>query len=103
MNVPSVLRPFGVACSLFVLTFSTHAIEPWADAKLPVTDGLACWFDASAQKAARSALKLPPAQAAQLDWWLDGSGNGRHASQPVADFRPVLKTSPGGTAVRFDG
>jgi hypothetical protein len=103
MNVPSVLRHSPSLVSLFVLTFSTHAIEPWADAKLPSRIGLACWFDASAQKAARSALKLPPAQPAQLDWWLDGSGNGRHASQPVADFRPVLKTSPGGTAVRFDG
>ena len=103
MNAPFILRSLAAVCGFFAFIFTTQAIEPWADAKLPVTDGLACWFDASAQKAARAALKLPPAQPAQLDWWLDGSGNGRHASQPVADFRPVLKTSPGGTAVRFDG
>jgi hypothetical protein len=103
MNVPSVLRSLAAACTLFTLAFTTFAIEPWADKKLPFTDGLACWFDAGAQKAARAALKLSPAQPAHLDWWFDGSGNAHHASQPVADSRPVLKTSSGGTAVRFDG
>ena len=77
-------------------------IEPWADAKLPVRDGLDLWLDASRQPAARDARKMPTAGGA-LDVWLDGSGHGRNVAQRVADAQPRWQQTAGGAFVRFDG
>jgi len=43
---------------------AAHEIEAWADARLPVRDGLVLWIDASRQAAA-SGLRREPPQAAQ--------------------------------------
>ena len=54
---------FFLALALaFTLTASAPAVEPWADPKLPVTDGLELWLDASRIDAAAKANKasLPP-------------------------------------------
>src|SRR5262245_27375269 len=58
---------------LLLLPWTARAIEPWADAKLPVKDGLALWLDAASIPKARAALRLPPLQAQMLDLWQDGS------------------------------
>src|SRR5690242_15017220 len=78
---------------LSVLCVPLHAAEPWADAKLPVKDGLEVWLDASAQNAARTARRLPLLADGQIESWLDGSGNRRDVRQPLPDSRPKLITS----------
>src|SRR5258705_10960684 len=42
-----------------------HGVEPWADPRLKVTNGLALWYDASRQTAGRRALELAPLVAGQ--------------------------------------
>ncbi|MEQ1858351.1 MAG: ThuA domain-containing protein [Chthoniobacteraceae bacterium] len=85
--------------SLFAATQLARAVEPWADAALPVKGGIALWLDTAAQKAGRATLGLPAADSRQTDVWLDGSGHARHARQPVAERRPVMESG----ALRFDG
>ncbi len=80
---------------------SAHSVEPWADDKLPVTDGVALWLDASRIDASHKANKLPTG--AKLATWFDGSGNGRHLQQPLAASRPTLVKVGTDTIVRFDG
>ena len=91
---------------LFVALGLAHAaladIEPWAETKLPVRDGLELWLDASRQPAARDARKMP-APGGALDVWLDGSGRGRNVVQRVADAQPRWQQTAGGAFVRFDG
>jgi putative heme-binding domain-containing protein len=85
--------------SLAILTLAaaaSPAVEPWADPKLPVADGLELWLDA-----ARPGDK--PRPPGPLDAWLDGSGRGRHLRQPEADKRPALVRHGGAQVVRFDG
>jgi putative heme-binding domain-containing protein len=78
------------------------AVEPWADAKLPVTDGLALWLDASRIESAAKAAneKLP---AGKLATWFDGSGNHRHLREPLAASQPSIVKVGGAAVVRFDG
>src|SRR5213596_3797713 len=60
------------------------AVEPWADERLAVTNGLELWLDLSRQNAARGGLQLPPlASWNNVDYLLDGSGRGRHLAQPA--------------------
>ncbi|MBX9580780.1 MAG: ThuA domain-containing protein [Gemmataceae bacterium] len=92
------------AVVLFALASPATAAgpEPWADPKLPVTDGLELWLDASRVEAAAGKEK-PPAAGGKLAMWLDGSGKARHLRQPADDARPTfLKVGDAGL-VRFDG
>jgi putative heme-binding domain-containing protein len=72
------------------------AAEPWADPKLPVSDGLTLWLDAS---------RIQPAHLATdtLFTWPDASGNKRHLQQPLAASRPTLLKVGDVAVVRFDG
>ena len=87
---------------LLFASASAFALEPWADEKLPLKEGVELWLDAARQMAAREARKLP-APAGALDVWFDGSGRGRHVVQRVADAQPRWVRSAGGAFVRFDG
>src|ERR1043166_8196743 len=90
---------------------SLPALEPWADDKLPVKDGLELWLDASRENTCRTAApasgrgqELPRIpNGAPLDIWHDASGNKRDVRQSVPAARPHLVQSPQGSAVRFDG
>jgi putative heme-binding domain-containing protein len=73
-----------------------RSTEPWADPKLPVTDGLELWLDA-----ARPADKAPAP--GPLAVWMDGSGKGRHLRQPKEAARPKLLRQGEVQVVRFDG
>ena len=80
------------------------AIEPWADPRLKVQDGLEFWLDASRQNAARQAQLLPGLlDNAPVDLAFDGSGNRFHLSQRTPEARPHLKLSGAGAWLRFDG
>ena len=91
----------------FLAAFLGHAlaVEPWADSHLPVTDGLDLWLDAATVPDALPAIgvKAFDLTKRKIEAWPDGSGQGHHARQPNFDFRPVLQSSAGGSAVRFDG
>src|SRR6476660_4118900 len=96
------LAAVTLAAFIFSPAFS-RALEPWANTNLSVTHDLDLWFDASVENAARASLKLPLLNpGADLDFWHDGSGNARHASQRVKDSRPHLRRSAGTFFVRFD-
>src|SRR5260221_6794297 len=90
---------------LAVCTAHALAVEPWADSRLPVTDGLDLWLDAAKVKEALPAIGVKSFDLTRrkIEAWPDGSGQGHHARQQNAEFRPVLQTSAGGSAVRFDG
>ena len=97
-------------CGALLLAFAVViaklcAVEPWADEKLPVKDGLAVWLDAATLKDAlpQIGIKFFDLTRRKVETWPDASGNGRHARQANVEFRPVLETSAGGSAVRFDG
>ncbi len=80
------------------------ALEPWADDKLPVTNGLELWLDAARQNNARSALKLPPlSENSAADTWFDSSGLGRHVTQRLNDSRPRFHAVVNSASFRFDG
>jgi putative heme-binding domain-containing protein len=90
---------------LLLLAFATitHAIEPWADDRLPVKDGVALWLDASRVPKARAAMRLPLFRDQGLDMWQDGSGARRSVRQMELTRRPLLEESVGGSAIKFDG
>ena len=79
--------------------------EPWADQKLQVKDGLTLWFDAEKIKEALPEIGVKGFDFTKrkIEAWPDASGNGHHARQANPEFRPMLQTSAGGSAVRFDG
>ncbi|MEX2186920.1 MAG: hypothetical protein WD875_09010, partial [Pirellulales bacterium] len=81
------------------------AAEPWADARLPVVDGLQVWLDATRENAARSAAKMPllGEDNDRVDTWHDASGNGRHVVQETAESRPRFHGDKDAAAMRFDG
>src|SRR5882762_9208885 len=83
---------------------SLPAAEPWADRRLSLTNGLELWFDASDQNAARGALQLAPlASGNSVDYLFDGSAQGRHLTQPVAERRPRFRQEFAGAFLSFDG
>ncbi|HEU0008436.1 MAG TPA: hypothetical protein VFT34_01325, partial [Verrucomicrobiae bacterium] len=96
------------ATTTFAFALSTLAalggIEPWGDPNLPVRDGLVAWFDTSRQNAAREAAQLAPlSSGSPVDYLLDGSGERRHLTQPVASFRPTFRQSGSHSWLSFDG
>jgi putative heme-binding domain-containing protein len=91
-------------CS-FLFSGVAFAAEPWTDPRLPVTNGLAFWFDVSRQNAARGAGGLAPLQSWNdaPDILLDGSGQQRHLIQPVLSARPRFRQEFNGAMLSFDG
>lgn len=80
------------------------AREPWADARLSVSDGLVVWLDAAKLAEGREALGKPSLNEGDVvDFWPDASGLARHVSQEVADARPTYRELDGFRSVRFDG
>jgi putative heme-binding domain-containing protein len=80
------------------------ALEPWADAKLPTTEGLLLWLDAARQPAAWKANGKPALlDRALFDVWYDGSGNSLHLVQRMQDAQPRFVTAGARAVVRFDG
>src|SRR5262245_46006281 len=87
-----------------VLAEAARGAEAWADAALPVSDGLLLWLDAGRQGAARKALDLPPVgDGGRLSAWFDGSGNKLHVVQRAQPAQPRLAVRGKHAAVRFDG
>ena len=65
--------------------------EKWADAKLPVTDGLQLWFDAGRLNAARQAHgEKDLADGDKVEIGYDASGRGRDLAQKNAEARPTF-------------
>ena len=92
-----------LACA-FLLTLTARAVEPWADDRLPVKDGLQLWFDASRQNAGRAALPLPPLGSGNpVDYLVDGSGSGRHLFQYAREERPRFHQEFYGAFLSFNG
>src|SRR6185295_4866716 len=95
MKSPILYLP--VATLLFAL--SAAAIEPWADEKLPVKDGLELWLSAAQENRARTTM-IPPS--GPLDIGHEASGRKHHVRQPAESLRPKFFPLPY-PAVRFDG
>ncbi|MEK7950785.1 DUF7133 domain-containing protein [Luteolibacter soli] len=90
----------ALAFSLFLVLAARGEIARWADASIPVTDGLELWLDASRENEAREAHymnRLADGQAMEL--WHDSSGKSRHLAQWSSVFRPLWK----GGSVEFLG
>jgi len=103
---PRSLKIRGAMALLsIVLAANLCAVEPWADSRLPVTDGLDLWLDAAKLREALPAIGIQSFDLTKrkVEAWPDGSGQGHHARQQNFEFRPVLQISAGGSAVRFDG
>ncbi|HXJ76464.1 MAG TPA: hypothetical protein VNM37_26640, partial [Candidatus Dormibacteraeota bacterium] len=100
---PALLLLYWLAC-FGAPALPVLGVEPWADPRLTVTNGVALWFDASRQTAGRRALDLAPLVSGQpVDYLADGSGHRRHLVQPVPECRPRFRQEPGGSWLRFDG
>src|SRR5712672_142186 len=95
---------FSALSSSLLLSLSSFGLEPWADSKLSVTNGLALWFDASRETAARQATGLAPlGPGALLDFWQDASGHGRDLNQRLRTARPQFRRMGGTAFLHFDG
>lgn len=80
-----------------------NAIEPWADANLPVTNALQLWLSAAQENQARiHGSRIPVREGGRLDVWHDASGKKYHVRQAADPLRPLLFQFPA-PAVRFDG
>lgn len=88
----------AVVLVAFTASTALPALEPWADAELPIADGLELWLDA----ARATGPDLVPHDG-KLAVWYDASGNGRHLRQGDVLAQPIRV--PGGqtAVVRFDG
>jgi putative heme-binding domain-containing protein len=96
--------------SLLSLSFAASisvplvAVEPWADAALPVKEGIVLWLDASRINAVRQARQQPALKPGDpVATWPDASGFGRDARQEQAEAQPRLQSVYPGVAVAFDG
>lgn len=85
---------------------ASRAAEPWADSQLPVDTGLALWLDASRldkMPEGSAPGDEPPVDGGELEWWRDGSGQGRDVRQALAAARPKTVRVGSDWVVRFDG
>src|SRR5436853_7275933 len=86
-----VIRALGLVACL-VVTSTVRAAEKWADPRLPVTDGLDVWFDATTLAAASEANgSSPPRAGGAVATWFDGSGHTRDARQDAPGKRPQYR------------
>jgi putative heme-binding domain-containing protein len=99
------MTPFRslLALALVSAALPARAVEPWADPKMPVSDGLELWLDAGRIDAAAAATKEKAIIDGKLAAWPDGSGKGRHLRQPLAASRPTVLRVGDATVIRFDG
>ena len=88
-----------IAMTATIASAQQPALESWADAKLPVKDGLVLWLDASTQPAASKAHDVALIEGDALATWYDGSGHHRDLAQPTESARPTFSAA----GVRFDG
>ena len=101
-----MIRTLGLG---FLLTWLTAAqlvgaVEPWADPRLEVVDGIAVWLDGGAQAKARAAMsEAPIVDGGAVETWHDGSGRRRDVKQPDEALRPVWRVDGEATTVRFGG
>ena len=98
----------SVVLTLFLPSGGASAAEPWADSKLPVTEGLQVWLDATRITAATEAGGAsPPREGGAVAVWHDASGNNRDVRQDAPGRRPVFRTdmkvSRPAPVVQFDG
>ena len=82
----------------FLSGLSSYAAEPWANADLPVRDGLEFWLDAS-----RATADVPPPVDGKLKQWRDASGKNRTFLSPEISSQPSLLKIGNAAIVRFDG
>ncbi len=81
-----------------------NAVEPWADSRLAVREGIAVWLDSGVQSKARAALgEEPIADGGAVEAWHDGSGLKRDVKQPDETLRPTWRIDGETTTVRFGG
>lgn len=88
-------------CLLLLALHPLHAeTARWADATLPVKDGLEFWLDATRENEAREAHYMNRLSEGQpMELWHDSSGKSRHLTQWSSDARPSWDRG----AVFFDG
>ena len=77
---------------ILTLVASARAVEPWADPKMPVTEGLELWLDATRIDAAAKYGKEKLAADGKLAVWFDGSGKARHVRQGKEAARPTASS-----------
>ena len=83
---------------------ASAAPPPWADARLPVADGLAVWLDPSVQSAALAPFGIPAyITGARVEKLLDASGHDRHMLQPKKEARPAIRIDGQVATLRFNG
>jgi putative heme-binding domain-containing protein len=88
--------------ALVALGSPAFAVEPWADPKLPVTDGLELWLDASRIEAGSKDINLAAVANGKVQVWTDASGKRRNLVQTKAG-QPELVKVGNAAVVRFDG
>jgi putative heme-binding domain-containing protein len=100
-----MIRGLGWSCLLWLaLAQLAAAIEPWADERLAVRDGVAVWLDGAAQGKARTSLGEPAlVDEAAVEVWHDASGQRRDAKQADELLRPVWRVTDASTTVRLSG
>ena len=95
---------FAVVTLLILTTVpSIEAVEPWADTRLTVTEGLELWLDASRIEGPVPNAKPTRLANGKVSLWPDASGKGRHVGQAVESARPTFLRSGETALVRFDG
>lgn len=105
MTRPGILASL-LGCSLLlgVPLPPATAVEPWADGRLKVTEGMMLWLDAGRLPEAWKAHGKPTLVGeAPFDVWYDASGQGLHLVQRVRDAQPRFISAGGHAVVRFDG
>ena len=94
---------FAIVGGLLPSTLA-EATEPWSDPRLPVSNGLVIWLDASRLTDAHQARGQQPVQNGDpLALWPDGSGHHRDLTQKEKKAQPVFQPTGDFHAVHFSG
>src|SRR5262249_781154 len=80
-----------------------RGVEPWADKKLPVTDGLELWLDASRIEPGVQGTFLIATKDGKVLIWADASGKKHNMQQSRAEAQPTLGKVGDAQIVCFDG
>src|SRR5215213_1367275 len=104
------VKPITAVATFVVLFCSTKtlkAIEPWADSKLPFTDGLQLWLDAAHVDGDMPVQTGSPTEPRPISVWLDASGQRHDLKQDKENRQPRLQTDliagKAAPVVQFDG
>ncbi|WP_193213765.1 DUF7133 domain-containing protein [Luteolibacter marinus] len=91
---------FHALLLLFLAIPARGDIARWADGRIPVTDGLELWLDATRENEAREAHYMNRLENGQgMEIWHDSSGRSRHLVQWSAEARPSFRDG----SAAFDG